>query len=150
MEWNWVKPLLLGMELVLGLEPGVRVFAPQYSTWKAGVLGQRWYLSICWFEAIHMLKTPKNSIAMENLMLKYSKILCKWNTSPVMQLFFGSFTWTNARLVILGFYKIPDTGPEFAFSYPFHPNNITFSLLHRARFHTITGVYPLFVHWVLN
>ena len=35
---------MVGMEWVLGLDSGVQGFAPQYSTQKGRVLGQRWHL----------------------------------------------------------------------------------------------------------
>ena len=34
----------LGLERVLGIDPRVRVFAPQYPTRKGRVLGQLWYV----------------------------------------------------------------------------------------------------------
>ena len=36
----------IGLELVLGYDPGVRVFAPQYLTRNGRVLGQLWYLPV--------------------------------------------------------------------------------------------------------
>ena len=36
----------VGLEHVLGIDPGVRVFAPQYPTRKGRVLGQLWYLPV--------------------------------------------------------------------------------------------------------
>ena len=37
---------VIGMERVLGIDLGVRVFAPQYPTRKGRVLGQLWYLPV--------------------------------------------------------------------------------------------------------
>ena len=36
----------VGLERVLGIDPGVRIFAPQYPTRKGRVLGQLWYLPV--------------------------------------------------------------------------------------------------------
>ena len=62
------------MERVLGIDQGVRVFAPQHPTQKGRVLGQLWYSlkdNIDWFEARHMIKM---SVAMENLALSKTRI----------------------------------------------------------------------------
>ena len=69
----------LGLERVLWIDQGVRVFAPQSPTRKGRVLGQLWYLPVsktiidC-FEARHMEKTAENSVAMENLAVSKTHI----------------------------------------------------------------------------
>ena len=44
--WQSNLQKYVGMERVLGIDPGVRVFAPQYLTRKGRVLSQLWYLPV--------------------------------------------------------------------------------------------------------
>ena len=80
--------LIIRAACVLGSDPGVRIFSPQYPTRKGGVLGQLWYLPVS-------KRHDKNAekfcghwrfgVSVDT----YSKPLCLWITSLVMQVFSG-------------------------------------------------------------
>ena len=125
-SFTWKKVCIItGQQLVLGSDLGVQVFSPQYPTRKDMVKGQLCGTvnlkdNIDWFEACHVIKMLKDPVAKENLMLQQTHIqnLCVLDhfTSDA-SVFWYSFTWTRARLVIKVWFDI-DTQPELVSLYP--------------------------------
>ena len=110
---------LVGLEWVFGINPGVRVFAPQYPTWKGRVLGQLWYLPVS--------KTILIDLTLDTWQ-RMLKILWPWKIwhcprhifqtfvsmdhfASGASVFWYSIMWTRTRLhpyLILFKYPIPD------------------------------------------
>ena len=112
----------------LGSVPGVRLFAPQYSTRQGRVLSQLLYLPLSktiliWSSSYD--KKLKNSVALENLMLYQTHIqnisvygsLCQWCDCFLVEFYdYPRLAWPVIKI-----YLIPDTRPELNFSYSFDP-----------------------------
>ena len=116
------------MERVLGIDLGVRVFAPRYQIRyevSCGTYNQPQKIILIDLKHVINAKNAEKFCGHENfdvVVVTYSKVLCLWITSPVMQCLLVEFYVDpfQAR-PILEFSLIPDTRPKFVLSCLFNP-----------------------------